>query len=92
MARRNIISVFPDAFLQDIVEDGWLAHQLPLHVQGTEAVLDLQHPAALVHLAANGDDVLHETFPHEVNALQFPCDLAAGEEHLHIGCCGGLGQ
>ena len=80
----------PDAFLQDGVKDGWLADELPLHVHGAEAVLDLQDPAAFVHVAADGDDIADEALAHEVNAIQFPRDLAGRKQHIHIHSGGGV--
>ena len=87
---RNLSAELPDALLQNRVKHRRLAHQLPLHVQRTKAVFDLQDPATLIHLAPDGDDIAHEALTQEEYPVQIPGDLAGGKEHLHIRCGGGI--
>ncbi|HYF35911.1 MAG TPA: hypothetical protein VD994_11515 [Prosthecobacter sp.] len=83
--RRNFATVLPDAFLQDGVEEHWLAHQLALHLERAKTVLDFEHPTALVHFPPNGDDIVNEALAHVEDTIEITGDFGGGKKHLHIG-------
>ena len=68
-------SAFPEALLQNRGEEIGPPAQLPLHFQRAKGVFDSQDPAALVHLAANRDELLHEALANEEDPVEFSRDL-----------------
>jgi len=89
---RELITIFPDAFFEDGIKHGRLAHELALHFQSAEAFLDFEDPTALVHFATDGHYILHKALAHEVNAVEIAGDFGIGEKHLHASGGGGIWQ
>ena len=73
-SRGEVPAVFPQAFLQNAVEDLRLPNQLRLHIFGSKTVFDFQNPSSLVHLPPDCDHIGDEAFPHKENAFEIPRD------------------
>ena len=90
--RGDRAAVLPHAAPQDRVEDLRLADQSTLHLERPEPILDPEHPAAAIHVAADGDEVAHESLSEEVDAWEIVDERGVGERHLDGRGGGGLGK